>query len=164
MHQYVYAFLLERRDDEVFFVFPRFPEIVSAVPAEVFDVWDGDMKLSHAEDAVITALQSIVLTRDVIPEPDDRRDRKAAGFVWLSTLQAMKLELARVFADTSCSVADFARKIDKHDTAARRLLNLRHRSATDEIEEALAVFGRRLDSQWDTELITHPVMRALTGA
>ncbi len=165
MNQYVYAFNRERRDEELFFVFPRFPEIVSAVPLEVFKTWDAEMIQSHAEDAVLTALQSVVLARDDIPEPDDYRYFKADGFVHLSTTQSMKLELARVFASSCKSVAEFARRINKHDTAARRLLNLRHPSANGEIDEAFAAFGKRLYSQWESNVIAYPPAKhSRTGA
>lgn len=149
--RYVYAFHCERQGDEVFFRFPRFPEIISAVPFEFFESWDQVARQSHADDAVITALQTIILTRDTIPPVDDSRLVTAAGFVHLSPVQCMKLQLARVFAENCSSVAEFARTIDKQDTGARRLLNLRHRSTPDEIEQALAVFRKRLVHQWEVE-------------
>ncbi len=153
MIQYTYAFDLERRDSEVFFVFPRFPEIISAVRGEFFESWDAEKVQSHAEDAVLTALQSIVLARDSIPDADDVARLKAQSFVRLSPLHAMKLELASVVARNCSSIADFARQIDKQDTAARRLLNLRHRSSIDEIEEALRIFGKQLVHTWETRQI-----------
>jgi hypothetical protein len=150
MEQYTYAYDLKELDEEVFFVFRSFPEIVSALSKQVFDLMGGSERQAFAEDAVLTALQSIISVRDELPTSDNPDTLRASGFVYLSPLQAMKLQLFRVYADNCTSVADFARRIEKQDTAARRLLKLRHHSSVEEIEEALSKFGIKLVHKWAT--------------
>lgn len=148
MQSYVYGFDLEKVANEVFFRFAKMPEIRSAVPQEDFrKMSDEDIK-AYASDAVLTALQADIFSRAEIPE-GDRVDAAADGFVVLPVQQAMKIELARLFRENTVSVAQFARKIGKTETAARRLLNLSHRSHVDEIEAAIGAFGKRLVSRWE---------------
>lgn len=165
MERYIYAYDIERDEGEVFFIFRAFPEIISAVSEDDFDGWAGEECMAHAEDAVVTALQSIIATRGGFPASDDPDIVSAAGFVHLAPQQAMKLQLATVYAKNCRSVSDFARRIQKQDTAARRLLNLRHRSTTDEVVEALAKFGIRLRHGWGTEQLPSDIkerQRAVT--
>lgn len=153
MEQYIYAYDLERRDGEVFFVFRAFPEIISAVDEREFNAWTHEEERAHVEDAIVTALQAMIGSRSRIPGGDDPNVVSARGFVHLSPQQAMKLQLFTVYAANCQSISEFARRIGKQDTAARRLLNLRHRSTTAEIVEALARFGIQLRHVWGTEQV-----------
>ena len=154
MERYIYAYDLERKDGEVFFVFRAFPEIISAVNEEEFNAWNRDEERAHAEDAVVTALQAVIGSRSKLPASDDPDVVSARGFVHLLPQQAMKLQLFTVYTANCRSISDMARRIGKQDTAARRLLNLRHRSTTDEIVEALARFGIQLRHGWGTEQLS----------
>lgn len=158
MTRYVYAYRTQECDGEVFFEFPSLPEIISAVPCDTFEAWDAEAISSHAENAVLTALQSAIAVRDAIPPPLSRVP--ADGFVSLSPSHAMKLELYAAYAENCASIADFARAIGRHDTAARRLLNLRHRSTTQEMVEALAALGR----EFEFDVSTTPVVASLEVA
>ncbi|MEO8373995.1 MAG: hypothetical protein ABI471_02130 [Sphingomonas bacterium] len=151
MLQYVYAFHLEEDDGETFFSFPSIPEIVSSIPNERFECMSVGEIYEHARDAVIVALQACIACRDALPASDDPRVVSADGFVRLLPLEAMKLVLYTVYFANCSSISDFARQIRKQDTAARRLLNLRHQSKTSEIEEALVVFNKRFVHSWGTE-------------
>lgn len=160
MARYAYSYTVTLEDGEAVFSFPKFPEIISAVPAEQL-AGDAAATDAHAYDAVVTALQAIIASGDDIPEPDSVL-MAASGFVFLSPLLAMKLQLYRVYlAQGFASVADFARRIGRQDTTARRLLNLRHRSVPDEIEEVLAGLGIVIEHDWDvrpaarTPVLTH---------
>lgn len=155
MRHYVYAFHLEKCDGETFFDFPSFPEIISAIPDAKFARMTPHEVQAHAEDAVLAALQACIASRDDLPASDDSRLVSADGFVRLKPLEAMKLELYRVYRTNCASVSDFARRIGKQDTAARRLLNLRHPSKVSEIDEALAALGKRLLHDWSTESVEH---------
>ena len=150
MERYVYAYKLRNVGKEVFFEFRAFPEIISALSKEVFDLMSAAERQAFAEDAVLTALQSIISTCDNLPATDDPDTLRASGFVSLSPLHAMKLQLFKVYAANCTSITDFARRIERQDTAARRLLKLRHNSSVEEIEEALAKFGIRLVHKWAT--------------
>ena len=150
MERYVYAYNLQKVGEEVFFEFRAFPEVISALPHETFDLMSGAERQAFAEDAVLTALQSIISARDNLPAADNPDTLRASGFVNLSPLHAMKLQLFKVYTANCISVTDFARRIEKQDTAARRLLKLRHNSSVEEIEEALSKFGIRLVHKWAT--------------
>jgi|GEM_PF-3587938 len=156
MIRYVYAFRCVREEGEVFFRFRRFPEIVSAVRATIFAKMTEEAVEAYAHDAVIAALQGIIATREDIPESDDSRRLAADGFVQLSVREAMKLELYRLYRENCKTVAEFARRLSKPETAARRLLNLRHHSRSAEIEEAVEAFGKRLVHDWGLEQASHP--------
>ncbi|MBM3568354.1 MAG: hypothetical protein FJX46_06310 [Alphaproteobacteria bacterium] len=151
MRPYVYAFCFETADGEVFFRFPRFPEIVSAVKAGAYRRMSAAAKTAHAHDAVVAALQAIVHTRDDVPQPDDPAVTRAGGFVYLSVTEAMKLELYRLFRADGGSMAGFAKLLGRTETVARRLLNLRHNSRPQEIEAAIAAFDKRLVHDWRLE-------------
>lgn len=157
MERYVYAYNLERDEGEVFFIFRAFPEIISAVSEEEFDSWNAEDRHAHAEDAVMTALQAIMTSRGILPPSDNPDVLSAEGFVHLEPQPAMKLQLFTVYSANCQSISEFARRIGKQDTTARRLLNLRHRSTTDEIVEALAKFNIRLRHGWGTEQLPDDV-------
>lgn len=148
MARYAYSYHVTVEDGEAVFGFPKFPEIISSVPADQL-AGDAAATEAHAYDAVVTALQAIIASGDEIPEPDNVL-MAASGFIFLSPLLAMKLQLYRVYlAQGFASVADFARRIGKQDTTTRRLLNLRHRSVPDEIEEVLAGLDIVIEHEWD---------------
>jgi hypothetical protein len=148
MAQYIYAFHREIREKEVFFKFPKFPEIISSLPKERFKIASIRDLQYHASDAVITALQARISVRKEIPPGDNQSLIKADGFVILTVQQCMKLELFKVYRENCRSIAELARQIDKKETAVRRMLDLRHPSAATEIEGALEQFGKLLLPCW----------------
>ncbi len=156
MISYAYAYDLLEDGDEVFFVFGALPEIISAVSSEVFANMSLSDRANHAADAVVAALQASIASRMPLPVGDDATTRSASGFVRLSPLQSMKLQLYGVYLANCRTIFEFAVRLKKHDTTVRRLLNLRHRSAPAEIEEALRHFGIALQHAWGT--VQDPVM------
>jgi hypothetical protein len=145
---YTFSYRLIREESEVFFRFPRFPEIISAIGEEEFDRMSPTERAVHARDAVLTTLVGAVQCREVIPPGEDPALVAADGFVHLDVREAMKLELYKVYLANCRNVAEFAQMLDKPETAARRLLDLHHPSKSGEIEKALAVFGKRLVHDW----------------
>jgi hypothetical protein len=152
MIRYVYAFCFDHLDDEIYFRFAQFPDIISCVSVEAFQCMDHQDIQDHAADAVTTALQTHVAAKSEIPAGDDPHLVKADGFVQLSVQQAMKLELFKLYKENCRSILDFSKKIEKKETAARRLLNLRHQSWATEIESAIEAFGKRLAHKWALEV------------
>lgn len=151
MCRYTYAYFLEIEDGEAFFRFPRLREIISSVPEKDFRSMSWQSRGAFAHDAVITALRSIISTRDEIPTEDDPGIVRADGFVHLSVREAMKLELYKLYRANCGSVPQFAKMLSKSETAARRLIDLSHRSRPKEIEDAIGVFGKRLVHHWSLE-------------
>ncbi len=153
MNHYAYAFRCEQRDNETFFKFLKFPEIISSLSTTKFRSFAPEERIGYATDAVLTALQLNIASKADIPGGDRLSFLKAGQYVALSVTQAMKLELYRVYLGSGCrSVSEFARSnIGKSETLVRRLLDLRHSSQPKEIEEVLCVVGKRLVHNWDLE-------------
>ena len=147
----VYGFNLRSEDSEMFFRFPRFPEIISGIDIDTFQAMSKEEIKDHAHDAIITALQAVIAFREDVPEADDPGLLHADGFVPLSVSEAMKLELFRIYKTNCKSVAAFAHLLGKSETAARRLLVVSHRSRPKEIEKAVKALGKRLVHDWSLE-------------
>ncbi|WP_298240283.1 hypothetical protein [uncultured Bradyrhizobium sp.] len=160
MNQYVYSFRTEASRGETFFRFTKFPEIISAIPTSEFRKLSQDEKDAHAADAVITALQARISGRRDIPNGDRPGAIQRGGQVALSVRQAMKLELYKTYLSSEAdSVADLARKLGKAETLVRRLLDLRHPSSSQEIEDVIGALGKRLVHGWAVQT---PLERAGT--
>jgi hypothetical protein len=153
MCQYVYAYRLKAEAGEMFFRFPKFPEIITAVYERDFRAMTPEKINAFAHGAVVTALQGMIAMREPVPVADDPKVVRADGFVRLTVVQSMKLQLYKLYqADKDLkSVADLARMLKKPETAVRRLLNLWHNSRPDEIDAAVATFGKRLVHDWGLE-------------
>lgn len=154
MCRYAYVFHREVEDGEISLNFPRFPEIISSIDEETFGSMSKDEEGEYCHDAVVTALQAVIAMRDELPEADNPNLVRGAGFVHLSVRESMKLELYRLYKENCNSVADFARILKKPETAARRLLDLRHSSKPSEIEKAISAFGKQLVHDWSLEPAT----------
>jgi antitoxin HicB len=163
MTTYVYAFCLVRQHDDVFFRFPKFPEIISAVGIGEFEAMGQDTIQNFASEAIITALQIRIVAREDIPASDNLDLVKANGFVTLPVQQAMKLELFKLYKSNTTSVVDFSKQIGKKETSARRLLDLHHQSRPTEIEAAIGTFGKRLVHNWDIGIAIHPDKSAISS-
>ncbi len=151
MCRYVYGFNLAAEDSEMFFRFPRFPEIISGIDTDTFQAMSEDEIEDHAHDAIITALQACIAFREDVPAADDPALAHADGFVHLYVSESMKLELFRIYQTNCKSVAAFARLLGNSETAARRLLDLRHGTRPKEIEKAVKSLGKRLVHDWSLE-------------
>lgn len=153
MNRYVYAYHRKVQRSEVFFEFPKLPQIVSRLPKAAVATMTTEDLSGHVTDAVISALQGHVAARMEIPVGDDPHLGPADGFVVLSVQQAMKLEFYRIYKENCRSIAELVDQTGKHETAIRRLLNLRHPSLAAELEGAIEFFGKRLVHYWDIEPI-----------
>lgn len=151
MDRYVYAVNYVAQRSELFFRFRKFPEIVTAVSKRSFDKMTKDDLEKYALNAVLTALQLYISGRVEVPIGDNPALVKADSFVVLPVQQSMKLELYKVYRENSKSISEFARQLEKSETATRRLLKLSHQSWPTEIEAAMKIFGKRLVHGWDIE-------------
>jgi hypothetical protein len=152
MDRYAYAFRLAQRRDEIFVQFPKYPEIITALPSRQFKALDRKGLREYALDALLTALQLRIGSRADIPRSDTAAAHRGILPIVLPVVQAMKLELYQVYRQSHWqSVAEFARALDKSETVVRRLLNLRHQSWPSEIEAVLELLGKRLRHAWIVE-------------
>lgn len=151
MNRYVYAYCRQPRERSTILAFEKFPEIACPLRNAEIDHSSDDAIGMLATDAVITALQARIAARNEIPAPDTPSVVLADGFVVLSVQQAMKLELYRLFRENCHNMQEFADLIDRQETSARRMLNLRHPSIVSEIEAAVAAFGKIVVHKWGLE-------------
>jgi hypothetical protein len=155
--RYVYAFFVESDGSSAQIHFPKLPEIFASVPPHK-NYRDKESSSSDiqecAGDALLTGLQARIVAKLDIPAPDNQDLKAADGFIMLTVQQSMKLELFKLYKENCRSVLELARKINKQETAARRLLNLRHPSQPLEVEAAVEVFGKRIVHCWNIEPAT----------
>jgi antitoxin HicB len=95
-----------------------------------------------ALDCLIAALGGYVKLGREIPRPSPARGRAVAI---LPPLVAAKLALYRAMRAERITRTALARRLGLQENAVRRLLDLDHRSHIDQIDRALAAFGKRLE-------------------
>ena len=94
-----------------------------------------------ALDALETMLESYMDDRQVIPKPSSADGRPV---VVLPVTIAGKVALHNTLLENGKKNADLARMLNQSPTLIDRLLSLRHKSRIEQIETALAAFGKRL--------------------
>lgn len=132
MDSYPYAV---SRDDDTFVV--TFPDIAIAHSV-------GKTKaqaIGRATDALETAFIAMMADREDIPRPSPARGRQT---ITLPPMDAAKVGLYRAMRHAGVSKAELARRLDWHPPQVDRLLDLRHASRLDQLEQALACLGKRL--------------------
>lgn len=98
--------------------------------------------IKHAGDAIETALASMIDHGDDVPHPTKRRG--AVG-VTLPLLTALKVQLYWALREVGITRAELARRLSWNRESVDRLFRLNHRSRLEQIEEALAALGRKID-------------------
>lgn len=130
-----YPVRLSRDDNDTFLV--EVPDIPEAVTF-------GDTKeeaLARASDALATALEAYIKDRRDIPEPS-----AAAGpRVTLPALVAAKVDLYREMRANHVGKAELGRRLHWHLPQVDRLLDVHHDSRLDQLEQAFAALGKRLE-------------------
>jgi antitoxin HicB len=130
-----YPVELEFDEDAVLVSFPDIPG------ARTF----GDNRaeaLANAVDALETMLAAMIDDREDIPEPSAADGRP---IVSPSLLGALKVALYRAMRTRGWRKVDLARAMGLNPRQIDRLLDLRHNSTLAQLEQALAVCGRRVD-------------------
>ena len=116
------------------------------VPQAVTEGDDESEALANAADALATALE--IYAEDGRDWPAASKARRGERMTTLDAVTTLKLALARLVARERMPVAELARRMDyKSETAARRLLSLRHTTKAGELERALSLFGMTADVQ-----------------
>jgi hypothetical protein len=143
-----FAFRLNKDDaGEISFEFDRLQEIFSTMSVESFEKMSPSERIAFAHDAVVTALAGRVAAHQKLPQGDD--DRVVCdGYVELEVEEAMKMVLHEVCRTQFNTIAALAKRLGKSETAARRLLDFRHKSRPAEINSALNLLGKNLHHVW----------------
>ncbi len=98
--------------------------------------------LENALEALETAFIALMSDRSSIPEPS--RIKRGMDFVVLPALAEAKISLYREMVAADLRKAELARRLGWHKPQVDRLLDLRHDSRLDQIEQAFAVLGKRM--------------------
>ena len=130
-----YPIHLEPAEEGGFVVtFPDIPEAITQGE-------DEDEAMVWALDALETMLESYMDDRQSIPYPSPPYGRPV---VVLPVVVAGKVALHNTLLDAGKKKADLARMLNLAPTLVDRLLSLRHKSRIEQIETALAAFGKKL--------------------
>jgi antitoxin HicB len=98
--------------------------------------------LRQAQDALETAFIALMSDRSEIPKPS--AVKRGMDFVTLSALAEAKISLYREMQAADIRKAELARKLGWHKPQVDRLLDLRHDSRLDQLEQAFAVLGKQV--------------------
>jgi len=130
-----YPLVIEPDDNETLLVTcPDLPEVTTFGE-------DEEDALQHASDAIEEALAARMARRDSIPPPSPLRGRKAAR---LPPLTVAKVGLYQAMREAGIGKAELGRRLGWHGPQIDRLLDLRHRSKIEQIDQALRAVGKVL--------------------
>jgi len=113
----------------------------SDIPEAITQGEDEAEAMVWALDALETMLESYMDERQRIPYPSPANGRPV---VVLPVVAAGKVALHNTMLDAGKKKADLARMLNLAPTLVDRLLSLRHKSRIEQIETALAAFGKKL--------------------
>jgi antitoxin HicB len=130
-----YTVDLKPENGDVVVSFPDFPGV------HTFGA-DNDEALARAVDALETMLIGMIEDREDIPgaRPAKRGRRSIA----LPALTEAKVSLYKAMRTAGIGKAELARRLNCHLPQIDRLLDLRHASRLDQLEQAFLALGKRL--------------------
>lgn len=97
---------------------------------------------TRAVDAILTGLDMLVAQKKRIPKPAESPKGKESAR--LPALVAAKVEIHNAMLERGIGKYRLGQLLDWHSPQVDRLVNFRHASKLDQLEQALAVLGRRL--------------------
>jgi antitoxin HicB len=130
-----YPVILERDDNDTLLVsFPDFPE------AHTYGI-DREEALTHAQDALASAIDACIKDKREVPCPSTKaaRDR-----VTVPALLEAKLALYNAMRAAGVGKAELARRLACHLPQVDRLLAMTHGSQLEQLEAAFQALGLRL--------------------
>lgn len=104
---------------------------------------DEQEALARAVDAIESMFMVLIQDREEIPRP--RAPKRGEKTVTLPALTVAKLELYQAMRAAGVGKAELARRLNCHLPQIDRLLDLNHASRLDQLEQAFAVLGKRLE-------------------
>lgn len=133
---YVYPALFQPESDGGFLVtFPDVPEAITQ--GDDF----ADAKAS-ASDALGLALRGYLAHGKALPAPSRRKAGQID--VPVEMANALKIAVVEAFRTSGISKSEFARRLGKADTEARRILDPDHPTKLATLDAALKLFGKQV--------------------
>ena len=99
--------------------------------------------LRESVDALALAIQGYIDDRRQIPQPSERK--RGEYWVALPALDVAKIGLYEAMRAKGMRKSDLARLLHVHAPQVDRLLSLAHQSKLEQVEDALARLGYRMD-------------------
>jgi len=128
-----YPIRLQKDGETYLATSPDFPELTTFGD-------DKDDALLHAADALEEAVAARIAARDDVPLPSDRRMSKVA----LSSQVSAKVLLYLAMREKNWRKADLVRALHWKAPMVDRILDVRHASRMDALDEALRAVGKKL--------------------
>ena len=134
----IYRVTFEETDGQVLVRSHSFPELFTYGD-------DKEDALEAARDALIETLAGRIRDREDIPEGLDPAgiDPAKEEILALPTQIELKVSLYREMRGQWVTKAELARRLDRNQKQIDRLLDLRHASRLDQIDQAYAALGKR---------------------
>jgi len=129
-----YPVKLEKEGRRILVSFPDVPG------AHTFGT-NREQALARASDALETMFMGMIADKEAIPSPSTA---KAQNFVELPALTEAKLMLYQTMRTLGVGKAELARRLGWHMPQVDRLLDLRHASRLDQLEQAFRILGKQL--------------------
>ena len=129
-----YPISLRKDGDTILATSPDFPELTTFGE-------DRPDALLHAVDALEEAIAARIAAKEPIPAPSTR----GRFCVALPTQTAVTVLLYQSMDAAGMKKADLARKLLWHAPQVDRLLDIRHASRLDQVDQALSAMGLGLD-------------------
>lgn len=132
---WAYPIHLTKDDNGTFLVTcPDLPEVTTFGNTEA-------AALKHARNAIEEAIAGRMADREDIPEPSGVRTQHRVG---LSSQALAKIKLYRAMFNKGVSKSQLARTLKCHRPQIDRLLNIRHQSSWEKMDEAFGALGARM--------------------
>ena len=128
-----YPVKLVKDGDSVLVDFPDFPE------AHTFGD-DREEALTRAVDALMTVVDIYIKDRRAIPAPS----KIGKHAVEAPAIMVVKIGLYQAMRDQRIGKTELARRLNWHLPQVDRVLDVRHASRLDQMEQAVAAVNRRL--------------------
>ena len=131
----IYPVILDPAEEGGFVVtFPDVPEAITQGD-------DETEALTMAQDALITMFDAYMHDRQAIPEASPVHGQACIVF---PVILAGKIALYNTMLAVNMNTDDLAQRLNITPAMAERLVSLRYKSRIEQIENALAIFGKRL--------------------
>ena len=130
-----YPARLTTEGERILVGFPDFPE------AHTF----GDTReeaLTRASDALLTVIDAYMKDRQRLPQPSRGRGRVMVN---VPPLSVPKIELYNAMRQKRITKAELGRRLGWHMPQVDRVLDVRHASRMDRLQQALQAVDRRLE-------------------
>lgn len=137
MYSFRYPALLTDNEEGGFIVsFRDVPEINT-------EIWDRSELQDTGADALITAAD--ICFEKKIPFPDPSKVQKGEVLIQLPFSVGCKILLHKTMLASNIRASDLARRMGKAPQEVNRIIDLRHNTKIDTIQEAFKALGKNLN-------------------